>query len=183
MSALSAASISQTSLPTPRKDDSFEWRFVGAADALELASGDDIEACSLLAEEAQDGQRGVCFDCVADSVCAVLKGLWEELERVGDLVRWNRRKEECRGRRPRVRLYAVAVESAVAVGEGRAGVARDFLRNLFLFFFFKTWRSLLNCGCCDRSARSLWLRSGQALRLRRTRLAGHAPLRMTQFIA
>lgn len=67
------------------EDDFFEGGLVGAADALELAAGDDVEAGALAAEEAKDGKRGVGLDGVADGVGAVLKCLLEELEALGDL--------------------------------------------------------------------------------------------------
>ncbi len=52
------------------EDDFFEGGFVGSADALELAAGDDVEAGSLPGEEAEDGEGGVGFDGVADGVGA-----------------------------------------------------------------------------------------------------------------
>jgi len=68
-----------------REDDFFEGVRVGAADALELAAGDDIEACALTSEETEDGELGVGFDGVADGVRARGESLLEELEALGDL--------------------------------------------------------------------------------------------------
>ncbi len=39
------------------EDDLFERGLVGFADAFQFATGDDVEACSLLGEEAQDRER------------------------------------------------------------------------------------------------------------------------------
>ena len=50
------------------EDDAAEGCGSGAADPLELSSGDDVEAAALLAEQLQDGQRGVGFDRVAERV-------------------------------------------------------------------------------------------------------------------
>src|SRR3984957_19476388 len=105
------------------EDYFFEGGLVGFADTFEFATGDDVEACSLLGEETQDGERGVCFDCVADGVGTGGEGLGEELKAVGDLVRgvdveWG---AVFGGKGGEVR--SVAVEEAIAVGEGSwAGV-------------------------------------------------------------
>ena len=40
----------------------------GAADALQLAAGDDVEAAALPGEQLEDGERGVRFDRVAEGV-------------------------------------------------------------------------------------------------------------------
>ena len=50
------------------EDDAAEGCRSGAADALELASGDDVEAAALLAEQLEDGERGVGLDRVAEGV-------------------------------------------------------------------------------------------------------------------
>ena len=50
------------------EDDAAEGCGCGAADAFELAARDDVEAATLLAEQLEDGQRGVGFDRVAESV-------------------------------------------------------------------------------------------------------------------
>ena len=80
-----AASISQSLFAYSGEDDFFEGGLVGFADALEFAAGDDVEACSLLGQEAEDGEGGVGFDGVADGVGASGEGLLEELEALGDL--------------------------------------------------------------------------------------------------
>lgn len=73
------------------KDDFFECRLVSLTNALELAAGDDVEACALFRQETEDCQRGVGFDGVADSVRtgfgAMRKGAFEELETLRDLFR------------------------------------------------------------------------------------------------
>ncbi len=50
------------------EDDAAEGLGSGAADAFQLAAGDDVEAAALLAEELEDGERGVRFDRVAEGV-------------------------------------------------------------------------------------------------------------------
>lgn len=55
------------------EDDFFEGGLVGLTDTLELASGDDVEACPLAGEEAKDGERGVGLDGITDRVGTVLK--------------------------------------------------------------------------------------------------------------
>jgi hypothetical protein len=91
---------------------------VGFADAFEFAAGDDVEACSLLCQEAKDGEGRVGFDGVADGVGASGKGLLEELEAVGDLfggvdVEWGAVFGGESGE-----VGSVAVEGAVAIDEG-----------------------------------------------------------------
>lgn len=60
------------------EDNSFESGFVGLADALQFATGDDVEACSRGGEEVEDCEGGVGFDGVADGVRPVGEGLLEE---------------------------------------------------------------------------------------------------------
>ncbi len=100
------------------EDDFFEGGFVGFADALEFAAGDDVEACSLLREEAEDGERGVGFDGVADGVGTVREGCFEELEAVRDLPGGVdvERRAVLVGEGGEAGF--VAVQGAVAVGEG-----------------------------------------------------------------
>ena len=50
------------------EDDAAERCWGGAADALQLAAGDDVEAAALLGEQLEDGERGVGLDCVAEGV-------------------------------------------------------------------------------------------------------------------
>ncbi len=102
------------------EDDFFEGGLVGAADALEFAAGDDVEAGSLPGEEAEDGEGGVGFDGVADGVGAVAEGGFEELEAVGDLpggvdVEGGGVVDGEGGE-----IDSVAVEGVVAIGEGTA---------------------------------------------------------------
>ncbi len=98
---------------------------MGFTDALELAAGDYVEASALFREEAEDGEGGVGFDGVADGVGAGLReGLVEELEALRylaggvDVERGSVLVGEG-GERD-----AVAVEGAVAVGEGAGGWLR-----------------------------------------------------------
>ena len=93
---------------------------MGLADALEFSAGDDVEACSLLREEAHDGERRVSFDGVADRMLTVREGGFEELEAVRDLPG----RIDIERRAVLVgeggEASFVAVQGAVAVGE-RAG--------------------------------------------------------------
>src|SRR6266702_4313056 len=100
------------------EDYFFEGGLVGFADALEFAAGDDVEACSRGGQEAEDGERGVGFDGVADGVGAISKNFFEELEAVGDL---RGRVDVERGAvfgREGGEVDSVAVEGAVAIDEG-----------------------------------------------------------------
>ena len=107
------------------EDDFFEGGLVGFADALEFAAGDDVEACSLLGEEAEDGEGGVGFDGVADGVGAACAKAASKS--------WKRWVICCGGVDVERRAVfvgeggeagSVAVEGAVAVGEG-AGICWD----------------------------------------------------------
>jgi hypothetical protein len=95
---------------------------VGLADALEFSAGDDVEASSLLCQEAKDGERRVGFDGVADGVGtgfgAMREGLLEELETVGDLLGGVdvERSSVLRGESREVGF--VAVQRSVAIDEG-----------------------------------------------------------------
>ncbi len=99
------------------EDYFFEGGLVGFADALELATGDDVEACSLFGEEAKDGEGGVSFDGVADGVGAVGEGLVEELEAVGDLFGGVDVERGAVFGGEGGEVGSIAVEGAVAVGE------------------------------------------------------------------
>ena len=63
------------------EDDSFQGGLVGLTDTLEFAARDDVEACSLLCQQAEDGERGVGFDRVADGVRAAGEGLSKSWKR------------------------------------------------------------------------------------------------------
>lgn len=90
---------------------------MGLADALEFSAGDDVKACSLLREEAHDGERRVSFDGVADRMWTAREGRFEELEAVRDLPG----RIDIERRAVLVgedgEAGFVAVKSAVAVGE------------------------------------------------------------------
>ena len=81
-----AASISQACLPTPEKTTRESWLRCGAADALQLAAGDDVEAAAELREELEDGERGVGFDGVADGVVDAAELAREHGDALADVV-------------------------------------------------------------------------------------------------
>ena len=113
-----AASISQSLFAYSGEDYFCEGGLVSFADALEFAAGDDVEACSLLCQETEDGERGVGFDGVTDGVGAAGEGLLEELEALRDLlggVDVERSAVLCGEGRE---IGFVAVKETVAVGEG-----------------------------------------------------------------
>lgn len=100
------------------EDDFFERRLVRFAHALELAAGDDVEACTLFAEQAQDGERGIGFNGVADGVWARGEGLLEELEAIGDLLRRVDVERRCILGGECREADRIAMKRAVAIGEG-----------------------------------------------------------------
>ena len=59
---------------------------MGSTDTLEFTTGDDVETCALFAQEAENRERGVSFDRVADGVRAVVEGLGEEAETIQNLL-------------------------------------------------------------------------------------------------
>ena len=117
-----AASISQTCLPTPEKTTLFSaglW-------ALRTRSSSPPETMSkpapCFAEEAEDGERGVGFDGVADGVgTGRLKARCEELEALRDLVGGVDVERGAVLFGEGGEADSVAVERAVAVDEG-AGI-------------------------------------------------------------
>ena len=121
MSASRAASISQSCLPTPEKTTFLRAALWALRDALEFAAGDDVEACSLFGEKAEDGEGGVRFNGVADGVGAVGEGLVEELEAVRDLFGGVDVERGAVFGGEGGEIGSVAVEGPVAVGEG-AGI-------------------------------------------------------------
>jgi hypothetical protein len=116
------------------EDDFFQGVRVGATDALEFATGDDVEAGALAAEETEDCEGGVGFDGVADGVRARGEGLLKELEALRDLrggVDVERRAVFFRKRGER---DLITVKRAVAVDEwacggGRRGSCCGLLQN------------------------------------------------------
>jgi hypothetical protein len=103
------------------EDDFFEGGFVGFGYAGELAAGDDIEASALEREKAEDGERRVCFDGVADGVGADGEGMLEELEALEDVLRGVDVERSAVLGGEGGEVGSVAVESSVAVGK-RAGI-------------------------------------------------------------
>ncbi len=106
------------------EDDSLQCGLVGFADALQFAAGDDVEACSLMSEEAENRQRGVGFDRVADGVGTAREGFLEELEAVRDLLRGVDVERRAVGVGQSGEVDSVAVEGSVSVGEGAGGSFR-----------------------------------------------------------
>ncbi len=105
-----------------------EGGFVGFADTLEFAAGDDVEACSLLCQETKDGEGGVGLDGVADGVGAAGEGVLEELEALRDLlgrVDVERSTVLCG---EGCEIGFVAVKETVAVGKGTGAGCVDFFR-------------------------------------------------------
>jgi len=104
------------------EDDFFERGSVGPADAFEFAAGDNVEACSLLCQEAEDGEGGVGFDGVADGVRAgvgaMREGVFEELKALGDLFGGVDVEGGSVFGGESSKVGSVAVEEAIAVGEG-----------------------------------------------------------------
>ncbi len=129
-----AASISQSLFAYSGEDDFFQCGLVGFANALEFAAGDDVEACSLLCQKSEDGERGVGFDGVADGVRAsfgtVREGSLEELEALGDLIGGVDVERRTVFFGEGGEAGPVAMERAVAVDE-RTGI-RDGGSDLFL---------------------------------------------------
>ena len=88
------------------------------ADALEFATGDNVEACSRGGKEAEDCEGGVGFDGVADGVRSVGEGLLKEYVALADLL--------CGVDVERGAVFGgesgeadtIAVERAVAIDEG-----------------------------------------------------------------
>ena len=107
------------------EDDFFQGGLVGLADALEFATGDDVEACSLLCQQAEDGEGGVGFDGVADGVEAVGEGLFEKLEALSDLRGGVDVEGSAVGFGEGGEIGAVAMELAVAIDEGAGAGGRD----------------------------------------------------------
>ena len=109
-------------LPTPEKTTLFERGLVGFADTLEFSAGDDVEACALFGEEAEDGERGVGFDGVADGVGAgfgaAREGLLEELEALGDLLGGVDVEGRAVFSGEAGKVDSVTVEGAVAIDKG-----------------------------------------------------------------
>src|SRR4051794_4734699 len=112
--------------------DLFEGVRVGTTDSFELSTGDDVEACSLTTEKTEDGERGVCFDGVADGMGARGEGVLEELEALGYLGGGVDVEGSAVFFRERDERDLIAVESAVAVDEGACGGGRGGYGSLLL---------------------------------------------------
>ena len=68
------------------EDDALHGFGRGGEDAIQFAAGDDVEACAVLGEELEDGERRVGFDGVADQVIARGERLLKKREALKDLV-------------------------------------------------------------------------------------------------
>ena len=103
------------------EDYFFEGGFVGAGAARARAAGDDVEACSLLREEAHDGERRVGFDGVTDGVRTVSERRFEELEAVRDLPRRIDIQRRAVVDGEGGEIDSVAVEGVIAIEEWASG--------------------------------------------------------------